>query len=1302
MAKDSALTLSIKIAGKMDSSLTAAIAGTTKGLSGLTSTLGKIGKAGIAAMTAVATATVGVLSKCTEEAANFANAMGDVTKYVGGLADESGQISDEISDNGKTYKENYEETKNALLYMGTQIPYSPEDLTVLAAAGGQSGWTREQMIDEGYLRDAAKWGAAMDIDAKTAGDYAAKWEHAFQFTHDQVMDLADVINYLGAHNSTTAAEIANVVNRSASIGQLAGMDPKATAAVATIVLESGVAENRAATSINRIYSNFMAGDSASKAMMMGWDTLGMDPVDVAKGMIKNAPQTMATVFGKINELPEYQRAAVIKNIIGQWAFEAGSKFGGNLDKFSQLLADVGNPETYTGSMEKEFNIKSATPAAAKMMYDAAWQQLEVHIGDTFLPAQTKLTLGMRDILVELDAAVQDMPELQELSDDLVTLATDGIRALSNALVDALPYIKDGVAYLVHNGPEVAKMIRNLFLTFLGMSVAPQIQTAVTGVGGLLGTAILGKNTISQGRQGGLLGLFRGGQKAATSVTTTTQNVFKSAQMGAQMANSATLTGAVPAATGIKGRLGAMSNSILGGIIGVQSMGTLMDTKSSDKKYMKGFAGVVDKVTQAKASGGLRGFVGRALANTGPGKYFTGIGNSAKNLKSSAGGLGQATWGMVRAILPASMADGIQSMGTGIKTVIQEDIARVKNFGLSALTGAKNLGGKALTAGVSGVKAAGSAVMGAIPVPVMTKLQGAGRFVADKAGAVKAFGGRLAGAAIDKVGMIGTGARNLVGAGMNFAGAGAGLIGSAWSPVSGIFGNLITGAAPVVAAIGGIIAIVSILGDHLEDIRSLVDRIFGEKGVKVFDAFTGKLQQVGDFMSNLFKDGGLQTATNGIREKLVGALGDNPDMSSYVGAFDGIITIGQSILGVIQQIVQFGTGVVKPIIQEIFGFITQTVLPGIANLLADNAPMIAQIISGLGNAVMGCMNLIGQAIQFALPFVGAIIQAIMQIGSVVIPAILGAFNQFVEGLNTVIEAAKTIFDGLIQFLTGVFTGNWRAAWEGVKQIFGGIFDALAGLVKAPLNAVISIINGVLDRIDGINFTVPDWVPVLGGRQFSLNIPRIPMLAQGGFTTGPSIAGEAGQEAVISFQRGVRTENIDTWIRAGQVLGVGATEAIQAVPQNERDQLPTPKQQQVSLEILKVPMFAKGGFTSGPGIAGEAGQEAVISFQSGVRTENINTWIRAGQMLGVGNREAAQAASLSNREYRREMPVRSLDLEDDSGAVGNRQTQITYTYSPNITIQGNADRDVIDQALRDSERRWEQWLTAREKDARRRRY
>ena len=148
-----------------------------------------------------------------------------------------------------------------------------------------------------------------------------------------------------------------------------------------------------------------------------------------------------------------------------------------------------------------------------------------------------------------------------------------------------------------------------------------------------------------------------------------------------------------------------------------------------------------------------------------------------------------------------------------------------------------------------------------------------------------------------------------------------------------------------------------------------------------------------------------------------------------------------------------------------------------------------------------------------------------------------FGAFLEGWWTSIQAAvenvKAIFKGVIDFISNVFAGNWSGAWQNVVQIFGSTFSMLGNLVKAPMNAVISLVNRAISSINKINVKIPNWA---GGGTLGFNIPSIPMLATGGFTDGVSIAGEAGTEAVISFDPRYRTQNLGYWTEAGRMLGV----------------------------------------------------------------------------------------------------------------------------------------------------------------------
>ena len=631
----------------------------------------------------------------------------------------------------------------------------------------------------------------------------------------------------------------------------------------------------------------------------------------------------------------------------------------------------------------------------------------------------------------------------------------------------------------------------------------------------------------------------------------------------------------------------LENSAIGAYFGIKNRGTLTNQKGTDYKFMQGLMGVAGQITDAKQGGGLLGMAKNAVTSSPIGQYFGGI-------RAAAGNVANTTIG-----------SKIVGFGKGTISVSKEILA--------GIAGPEGLG---LTNLVSGAKGLAQ--------------NGAG-WVAGKAGNVistvaNSGVGQAVGGAAGKVGGVAKGVvsvgSNALGALGNFAGAGAGLLGSVWGPVAGGFGSLFAGAAPVIAAISGIIAVVSILGDHLEDIRGIVVNVFGETGGQVFDVFTGKLQGVADFVTGLFSEGGVAAALAPLQNTITNLFGENAG-----AAFGGVVTILQSIMGVVGQIVTFATGTVKPIIQDVFTFITGTVLPIILQTFTAAAPTIASIISNIGSAVMTGMQIIGSAIQAAMPIIQGIITVIMTIGSVVVPALLAGFEAFSAGISAVMSAIQGIFQGLITFITGVFSGSWSQAWEGIKQIFGSAFDGLVALCKAPLNAVIAIINKAISGINGLGLTIPEWVPILGGKSFSVNIPTLPMLARGGFTDGVSIAGEAGTEAVISFQRGVRSDNINTWTQAGRMLGVSGEQAAVA---------------------------------------------AGVPYADG------------GGAVELATLEATQG---NNAVELQEIDTGKPQPEQDGGGTPDGGGQVVF--APQITVQGNADRAVLESVLDDAQQRFELW-------------
>lgn len=121
------------------------------------------------------------------------------------------------------------------------------------------------------------------------------------------------------------------------------------------------------------------------------------------------------------------------------------------------------------------------------------------------------------------------------------------------------------------------------------------------------------------------------------------------------------------------------------------------------------------------------------------------------------------------------------------------------------------------------------------------------------------------------------------------------------------------------------------------------------------------------------------------------------------------------------------------------------------------------------------------------------------------------NTFLSTVQRIWGNIKRVFNGIVKFITGVFSGNWKQAWDGIKEIFGGVFGSLIALAKAPLNAVIDLINGLMNKLNSglaaienaFSFSYDFKNPITGTRHYGhygMSLPRVPTiphLAQGAY-------------------------------------------------------------------------------------------------------------------------------------------------------------------------------------------------------------
>ena len=396
-----------------------------------------------------------------------------------------------------------------------------------------------------------------------------------------------------------------------------------------------------------------------------------------------------------------------------------------------------------------------------------------------------------------------------------------------------------------------------------------------------------------------------------------------------------------------------------------------------------------------------------------------------------------------------------------------------------------------------------------------------------------------------------------------------------SNMGGGFGGILTKVAPlvgVIAAVGGAIYYVS---THLEQVRGFIQKTFGDEGLAVFDKLWGIITQVGTAIKDAFFTSGsgvldtlksiLPTIINTLQTGLLPILPMIANLFMQILPLIGqlvtavlpvlgellsaVITVLASliaeVLPVIVQLISAILPLVLQIVQSVLPVfiqlvntivpvlvqIIQAVLPVIIQLIQTLLPIIMQIVDAVLPVFISLLNTIvpifQNIIQAILPVLQQLLQALIPVIQLVAEIFGSVLGSALQSIANIVSNVMQIFQGLIDFITGVFTGNWSQAWEGIKSIFSGAVGGLGEIIKAPLRAVVSAVNTVIGGLNKLK--IPDWVPGLGGK--GINIPMIPGFAKGtNRTPSTFIAGENGPELITD----AANRKVFTAAQTGQIF------------------------------------------------------------------------------------------------------------------------------------------------------------------------
>ncbi|MPQ67811.1 MULTISPECIES: phage tail tape measure protein [unclassified Pseudomonas] len=327
-----------------------------------------------------------------KKAIDFESAMADVRKVV--TFDAPGQ---------------FEQMSNDVAQMSKRLPMAATDIARIYAAGGQAGFARDQL--KAFAESAVKMGVAFDQTAEQSGEMMAKWRTSFTMTQDEVIDLADKINYLGNTGPANTRQISAIVTRIGPLGEMAGLASGSIAALGATMAGVGVEQDVAATGIKNFMLALTKGGAVTKAQSMAFKALRLDSKQVAKDMQKDAEGTVLKILGRIKDVDADARPALIMKLFGGESVTAIAPLLTKLDLLKSNLKKVGDASLYAGSMEDEYRKRAATTANALQLLRNSTDDVSRSIGDALLPDINAIVTRLRPLVDQVSMFIKDNPNL---------------------------------------------------------------------------------------------------------------------------------------------------------------------------------------------------------------------------------------------------------------------------------------------------------------------------------------------------------------------------------------------------------------------------------------------------------------------------------------------------------------------------------------------------------------------------------------------------------------------------------------------------------------------------------------------------------------------------------------------------------------------------------------------------------------------------------------------------------------------------------------------------------------------------
>lgn len=353
----------------------------------------------------------GLIEKPLSVAMEFETSMSDVKKVV------DFKSKDELN-----------EFQNEIWNLTKTIPLAAKDLTNIVASGGQLGIDKNILIP--FTDVVAKMSTAFDMSTSEAGETIAGLMKKMGIGIDDVKDLGDAINYIGAKSAGSPREVVNILGRIGGMAKTLGLSSEQTAGLAGAFANMKIPAEQSATAINKMLGVLGSADMGTANFKKAINQIGFDAIELKQIMADNPLQGIINVLKGIESVNDSDKIGILKNLFGEEAGPKIAQITSNMNEFEKILSLVSKKENYINSMQDEFDEVSKTTSNSMQLMKNSFARIANSIGSIFLPP---LSLVLKKIS-DISHNIAEFVEKNRTLATIITSVIGGLFALKTILI----------------------------------------------------------------------------------------------------------------------------------------------------------------------------------------------------------------------------------------------------------------------------------------------------------------------------------------------------------------------------------------------------------------------------------------------------------------------------------------------------------------------------------------------------------------------------------------------------------------------------------------------------------------------------------------------------------------------------------------------------------------------------------------------------------------------------------------------------------------------------------------------------